>query len=129
MNERHEELKRMLEGRQQEILNEVRDKIREVRTEAAVMDHKAPDPGNLLDTDIDEDIEFALIQMKAETLGKINEALARLEEGTYGRCTECREEITESRLRALPFTPICSLCMEARDFAQQRERNKTKKGC
>ena len=45
------------------------------------------------ESDIQDEIEFALIQMKAETLHRINEALERLEEGTYGRCFECGEEI------------------------------------
>jgi RNA polymerase-binding transcription factor DksA len=49
------------------------------------------------------DIEFALIQMKAETLDQINQALSRLDEGAYGYCLECGEEIPERRLRALPF--------------------------
>ena len=60
------------------------------------------DAGESSEADIQEDIEFALIQMKAETLNKINEALARLVAGTYGRCFECGEEISEARLRALP---------------------------
>ena len=51
------------------------------------------DAGESSEADIQEDIEFALIQMKAETLNKINEALARLEEGVYGNCFECGEEI------------------------------------
>ena len=49
------------------------------------------------------DLEFAPIQMKAETLDQINQALSRLDEGAYGYCLECGEEIPELRLRALPF--------------------------
>jgi DnaK suppressor protein len=74
------------------------------------------------EADIQEDIEFALIQMKAETLQKINEALGRLEEGAYGYCFECGEEISERRLRALPFAVRCKDCEEAREVALQRER-------
>ena len=61
--------------------------------------------------------------MKAETLNKINEALARLEEGRYGLCFECGEEIAEARLRALPFAVRCKDCEEAREVAAQRERS------
>jgi len=64
--------------------------------------------------------------MKAETLQKINEALARLEEGKYGYCFECGEEIAEQRLRALPFAVRCKDCEEAREVAEQRERIATR---
>ena len=80
------------------------------------------------EVDIQEDIEFALIQMKAETLNKINEALARLEEGTYGNCFECGDEIAQPRLRALPFAVRCKDCEEAREMAQQRERIQARRG-
>ena len=72
---RYEELKRMLLERQREIMNEVQGKIRDVRAEASDKDHDVVDPGETAEVDIQEDIEFALIQMKAETLNKINEAL------------------------------------------------------
>ena len=74
--------------------------------------------------DIKEDIEFALIQMKAETLQKINQALARLEEGTYGHCFECDAEIAQLRLRALPFAIRCRDCEEVHERAQQREHTR-----
>ncbi|KKR02330.1 MAG: DnaK suppressor protein (Modular protein) [Candidatus Yanofskybacteria bacterium GW2011_GWA1_39_13] len=119
---RYDELKRMLVERQREILAEVQGKIRDVRTEGSEKEHKATGPGENSDVDIQEDIEFALIQMKAETLAKINEALSRLEEGTYGHCFECGEEIAQPRLRALPFAVRCKDCEEAREIVQQRER-------
>ena len=77
---------------------------------------RAPDPGETAEVDIQEDIEFALIQMKAETLNKINEALARLDEGRYGDCYECGDEIAEARLRALPFAVRCKDCEEEREI-------------
>ena len=120
--ERYEELKRMLVERQREIMHEVQGKIRDVRAEGADKDHEVLDPGETSEVDIQEDIEFALIQMKAETLNKINEALARLEEGSYGHCFECGDEIAQPRLRALPFAVRCKDCEEARETAEQRER-------
>ena len=74
------------------------------------------------EADIQDDLEFALIQMKSETLNKINDALVRLEQGDYGNCFECGEEIAEKRLRALPFAVRCKDCEEAREIAEQRER-------
>jgi DnaK suppressor protein len=120
---RYEDLKRMLEERRREITSQVQEKIRDVRTENS---HgklsEVLDAGESSEADIQEDIEFALIQMKAETLSKINEALARLEEGAYGYCFECGQEISERRLRALPFAVRCKDCEEARETAAQRER-------
>jgi DnaK suppressor protein len=119
---RYDELKRMLQERQRELVAEVQGKIRGVRAEGAEKPHEVMDQGETSEVDIQEDIELALIQMKAETLNKINEALARLEEGRYGLCFECGEEISEARLRALPFAVRCKDCEEAREIAAQRER-------
>ena len=121
---RYNDLRKMLEDRQRELQSEVQGKIRDVREEGAwgAKLNDVLDAVESSEADIQEDIEFALIQMKAETLSKINEALARLEEGAYGNCFECGEEIAEKRLRALPFAVRCKDCEEAREVAEQRER-------
>ena len=122
--DRYEELKRILEERRREILSEVHEK----NARCAHGRRRVPGRMGVLDTtessetDIQDDIEFALLQMKAETLTKIGEALSRLEEGSYGYCFECAEEIAEQRLRALPFAVRCKDCEEAREVAQQRQR-------
>jgi len=121
--DRYAELKRILEERRREIMSEVHEKIRDVRTEGANNPTTGVlDAAETSEADIQDDIEFALIQMKAETLHKIEEALRRLEEGTFGYCFECGEEISERRLRALPFALRCKDCEEAREVAQQKER-------
>lgn len=118
---RYNELKRMLEDRRRTLMNEVQGKIRDARADGN-KEREVLDQGESSEVDIQEDIEFALIQMKAETLNKINEALRRLDEGTYGNCFECGEEIAEARLRALPFAVRCKDCEQARETAEQRER-------
>jgi DnaK suppressor protein len=121
--DRYAELKRILEERRREIMSEVHEKIRDVRSEGANNPtHGVLDAAETSESDIQDDIEFALIQMKAETLHKIEEALRRLDEGTFGYCYECGEEISGRRLRALPFAVRCKDCEEARELAQQRER-------
>ena len=72
---RYDELKQMLEERQRELVAEVQGKIRGVRADGAEKPHEVMDQGEASEVDIQEDIELALIQMKAETLNKINEAL------------------------------------------------------
>src|SRR5256886_14137134 len=118
---RYNELKTMLEERRRELLNEVQGKIRDVRADGN-KEREVLDQGESSEVDIQEDIEFALIQMKSETLNKINEALSRLDHGDYGYCFDCGEEIAEKRLRALPFAVRCKDCEGAREVAQQRER-------
>jgi DnaK suppressor protein len=114
----------MLEARQQEIQAEVQGRMRDVREEGTWGGklNDVLDAVESSEADIQDDIEFALIQMKSETLNKINDALVRLEHGTYGYCFDCAEEIAEKRLRALPFAVRCKDCEEAREVAEQRQR-------
>ena len=99
---RYEELKRMLVERQREIMNEVQGKIRDVRAEASDKAHEVLDPGETSEVDIQEDIEFALIQMKAETLNKINEALWRASK--RGPTVTASSAVRKSRSR------VCAPC-------------------
>lgn len=121
---RYSELKRMLEDRRREIQAEVQGKMRDVRAEGTWggKTNEVFDAVESSEADIQDDIEFALIQMKSETLNKINDALLRLDQDNYGNCFECGEEIAEKRLRALPFAVRCKDCEEARENAEQRER-------
>ena len=82
-------------------------------------DNDVPGQGEMLEIDVREDIDLALIQMTSETLGRIDVALARLEQGTYGNCIECGSEIAQERLRALPFAIRCRDCEETRESARR----------
>ena len=120
---RYVELKHILEERRREILSEVQEKMRDVRAEGAAGEGKGVlDAAEASEADIQDDIELALIQMKTETLHKIEEALLRHAEGTYGNCFECGDEISERRLRALPFAVRCKDCEEEREVVERRER-------
>jgi len=121
---RYQELKRMLEDRRRELQAEVQGKIRDVRAEGTWGGkvNEVLDAVESSEVDIQDEIEFALIQMKSETLNKVYDALGRLEQGDYGNCFECGEEIAEKRLRALPFAVRCKDCEEAREVAEQRQR-------
>ena len=119
-SKRYDELRTILEDRRREIQSEVQSRMKDVRADtgqAGVVDDVETS-----ESDIQDEIEFALIQMKSETLNKIDAALRRLEDGTYGDCFECGEEISQARLRALPFAVRCKDCEEAREVAAQRER-------
>ena len=124
---RYSDLKQMLDDRRRELQAAVQGKMRVVREEGSWGGklNEVLDAVESAEADIQEDLEFALVQMKSETLNKVNDALVRLEHGSYGDCFDCGEEIAEKRLRALPFAVRCKDCEEARETAEQRERQLT----
>jgi DnaK suppressor protein len=105
---RYEVLSQLLTERQAEIRNKLRS-LREVLP-AAVTQVKDDEERSMEDFVLGMD--FALMEMESETLRKIDEALLRLDEGTYGLCSECDESISEMRLKALPFATLCRDCQE-----------------
>jgi len=116
------ELKEMLEERLRTIETQVRHKIRGFRDSEAA--DTMPPPA-ALDDPAHEDIDFALVQMQAETMEKLNAALARLAADQYGICDECEEEIPGKRLRAVPFTTRCRPCQERVEQVELRARRTT----
>ena len=57
-------------------------------------------------------IQLKLKQTDAKILQAIEEALWRIEKGTYGVCRDCGEPIAEPRLNAIPWTRVCITCKE-----------------
>jgi DnaK suppressor protein len=117
--ERHLVLKRMLEDRRREI----QDKLRSLRE---TLPAEAADVRDIEEQSVDDfvsEVDFALMEMKSETLRQIDEALRRLEAGGYGVCAECAGEIGEARLKAVPFAQMCRDCQEAQEErAHEEER-------
>ena len=113
---RYYELRRALENRRRDIDSSVRDRVFGVGSERS---RGAPvdvlDEAEAADAELRADVELAVMQIKLETLNRIDAALARLEVGLYGRCSECGEEISEARLYALPFAVRCISCEEAHE--------------
>ena len=73
-------------------------------------------------------LDLALIQMKAETLGRIDAALRRLEIGAYGDCIECARPISSERLSAMPFAVRCTTCEDARERKARVARSQPRHG-
>jgi DnaK suppressor protein len=116
--ERYMILKTMLEERRREI----QEKLRSLR-ESIPAD--APDVRDTEEQSVDDfvqEVDLALMQMKSETLKKIDQAMSRLEDGTYGRCQECEAEIAAARLKALPFAALCRDCQEDVESRVRAER-------
>jgi DnaK suppressor protein len=117
--ERHRMLKAMLEERHREIQNKLRTLRETLPAEVAEVKDAEEQSVN----DFVRDVELALIEMTSETLSQIDEAMHRLEAGTYGVCANCGAEIAEPRLKALPFATLCRSCQEEQESlrAEQRE--------
>jgi DnaK suppressor protein len=115
---RNRELRLILSTRQSEMRDAVRKRIRHAPA-------RATDVGDTIDrsdTDVQDGMDLALLQMRTEMLARIDEALLRLDAGDYGICAACAGEITERRLRALPFAVRCQTCEGARELDQGRAR-------
>jgi DnaK suppressor protein len=60
----------------------------------------------------EQEISIQLKQTDAKLLRAIDDALQRVESGTFGICVECEEEIPAARLKAVPWTKVCVACKE-----------------
>lgn len=117
--ERYLLLRAMLEDRRQEI----HDKLRSLRESLPV---EAKDVRDIEEQSVDDfvrEVDFALMEMKSETLRQIDEALQRLDHGSYGHCADCGAEIAEARLKALPFARLCRTCQERQEERVAAERD------
>ncbi len=61
--------------------------------------------------------DLSLSENVKDILQRVNEALTRIEEGTYGICEICGEKIPEERLEALPYANLCILCKQKEEKA------------
>ena len=116
---RNADLKQILRERRREIQDEVQSRIRDGRADRSI---EVRDDLEHSDADIQGDIALSLLQMRAEALVRIDEALVRLDAGMYGSCFECEQEISERRLRALPFAVRCQACEGRREQESGRAR-------
>jgi DnaK suppressor protein len=107
--ERYNTLKAMLGERR----SEIQEKLRSLREAMPIEAAQAADAEEQSVNDFVRDIDWALTQMKAESLAKIDQAIQKLEEGTYGSCEDCGTEIAAARLKAVPFADRCIHCQES----------------
>ena len=121
--ERKATLRRELINRREEIVKEAKVEISKyIRGETKQLVDTALDDGDWSIIDLSEDISLKQLSTHRETLLKIDEALRKLNEGTYGKCEDCGEEISEERLRVLPFAIYCRDCQEKKEQIEEMER-------
>jgi|GEM_PF-676085 len=119
---RREALRKNLLARRQEVMKEVEELlVNRMSDEYQRRVDSAPDLGDqaLLDTERVRDI--SILEMRNRMREQIDEALVKLEEGTYGLCADCRVEISEKRLRTVPFARRCVECQSKQELLEKIE--------
>jgi len=74
-----------------------------------------PDPADRATLESDRNFELRIRDRERKLIGKIRDALERIENGTYGICEECGEEISEARLKVRPVTTYCIDCKKRQE--------------
>lgn len=69
-----------------------------------------PDPTDRATQESDRSFELRIRDRERKLLNKIKEALSRIDDGTFGTCEVCGEDISEGRLKARPVTTLCIDC-------------------
>jgi DnaK suppressor protein len=116
MNERQREyFRRKLLRWKADILDEARETITNLQTEES----QHADLADRASSETDRNLELRARDRQRKLIAKIDAALRRLEEGTYGYCEETGEPIA---LRRLDARPIATLSIEAQERHERRER-------
>ncbi|HLQ76655.1 MAG TPA: TraR/DksA family transcriptional regulator [Terriglobia bacterium] len=98
-----------------DILERKRDEILSAppaRTPSAEPGSKSGDWIDHSSMESDIHVRLALKQTDSKLLRAIEEAIVRLDQGVYGICMDCEEEIAHARLDAVPWTRVCIECKE-----------------
>lgn len=80
-----------------------------------------PDPNDRATQESDRTFELRIRDRERKLINKIREALAKIDDGTFGICEMCGCEISEARLKARPVT---TLCIDCKMEQERRERLK-----
>lgn len=112
-----ESYRQLLEGKLDELRKEAE------RTVAGMTDDKEnlPDPTDRAALESDRNFLLRIRDRERKLIVKIEEALERIEDGSYGICESCGEDISEQRLLARPVTTLCIDCKK-RQEANERVR-------
>ena len=110
-----EYFKNLLKQRLHELLTEVNGTVNDM------MDLNAsfPDPSDRATAESERAFTLNIRDRDRRLIGKIEESLQRIENGTYGICDECEEEISEKRLEARPVTTLCIECKKRKEVEEK----------
>lgn len=117
-----EEVRAVLLQMKQETLHEISKTVKSGTSTVAISEPS----GDIYDqasSERDRELGLLLGDREREKLHSIDEALLRMDEGEYGICEECEEDIPQGRLKAMPFTRHCVKCKsELEKFQAQTKR-------
>lgn len=109
--------RRLLEDRKREILEEAERALGTLNTKA---EEACADPSDRASIESDRAFLLRMRDRERKLLSKIDEAFARIEDGSYGLCEECGDQIGIERLKARPVTTLCISCKSAQE-ARERQ--------
>ena len=110
MNKTHlKKFKTLLTEKRDEIVKKAKQTLEE---DMALDANDLPDEMDLASSEYLQSFTFRLRGREKAFLDKINKALLKIEDGTFGTCEECGEEINIKRLEARPETSLCIRCKE-----------------
>lgn len=79
-----------------------------------------PDPNDRATLESDRNFELRIRDRERRLINKIREALERINDGTFGVCEKCGEDISEARLKARPVTTLCIDCKTDEEREERR---------
>jgi DnaK suppressor protein len=115
-----EHFREILNAWKRELMYEVDRTVHHMQDEAA----NFPDPNDRATQESEFGLELRTRDRERKLLRKIDSALARIEEGTYGYCDETGEEIGLKRLEARPVATLCLEAQERRELAERQFRDR-----
>ncbi len=104
-----------LEQKKREILDEAGKTMSEMTDQTS----NVPDPNDRATIESGRSFELRIRDRERKLLNKIDEALVRIDEGTFGICEACDEEIGIKRLEARPVTTLCIDCKTAQETQEK----------
>ena len=107
--------KKLLESRLQELLREAEKTMQEMTGENTFY----PDPTDRASLETDRNFLLRIRDRERKLIGKIQEALERIENGTFGICEECGDDIDIERLKARPVTTLCIECKRRQEALEK----------
>lgn len=78
-----------------------------------------PDEADLAASEINQSLTFELRNRERVMIAKINTALRRIQDGSFGECESCEEKIEKRRLEARPFSTLCVSCQEMHEHREK----------
>lgn len=102
--------------KKQEILTDAGKTMSEMTDQTT----NVPDPNDRATLESGRSFELRIRDRERKLVSKIDEAIARIEDGTYGICEDCGEEIGMKRLEARPVT---TLCIDCKTLQETREKS------